>query len=55
MIKKDERKISDGSESAAGCVKLKKKLTPLKYIAVAFLLILPYFEVPGWCITDGLN
>jgi hypothetical protein len=55
MIKNDERKINDGSEMQVGCVNLKKKLTPLKYIAITSLLLLPYFEVPGWCITEGLN
>jgi hypothetical protein len=55
MIKKDERKITELSTSAERSLKFKKQLTPLKYIAVACLMVLPYFEIPEWCVTRKLN
>ena len=53
-IKERERRTEDKSEIQKSCQKWRKTIRPLKWLSLVILAITPIFQVPNWCIRDGL-
>jgi peptidoglycan/LPS O-acetylase OafA/YrhL len=49
MIKDVSRQLDEETEMSKSCLKLYKRIMPLKWLALTLLIALPWFEFPTWC------
>jgi hypothetical protein len=53
FVKKENRKTKGTNEN--GCLyKIVSRMKPLKIVALAILIFLPFFSTPSWCVKKKL-
>jgi len=53
MVKDLERRLEEETDISTKCSRAYKYIIPAKKAALATLVLIPYFEVPSWCLTAG--
>ena len=53
-IKDRSRRETKPTELSIRCRKWRKNIVPLKWVALALIIILPVLQIPNWCVKKQL-